>query len=653
MSSTDVDGEILGKRLVKRRKTSVSDPTTSSIPKHRGSRKNDGRLKVMLDMPLDILYEVFSHLTPADLIHLARTSKSLRLLLLSRRSSFIWRSVRTQVPGPTVPNPPEDMSEPSWANLIFGGPFCSNCGKRGVNRIDFALRRRLCQACVAEGLVTFQKIPTKLWGLFPVVPDMVPYTNSSRCGDRTIGKRYYWIQDLYNMHMRLEEWNSSNLTQEIICKYYDEEVRISREIVAGAQEFEEWTKDVSRWRITNANTMRLARRNEINQRCLAMGFDRSDLDSFAFSMLPGVRSEKPLTKKAWSLMQLRLTSWLTDRMRSRVKNCRSEKVQAIFNSLVGSLIPSQHCYLPSKNLSRYKLEALPCFQPLMQKDPREDIPDSVWVEAAHRHLEEAATSMRDKFIAMLPPGNYEAALPLKFISMYASTMELQAARKGLGNFAGPLELAISVFISDVNGRRNILIGRDLCNAWTSIIGFELTTDLYLKFYPRGSNIAATLVTLAGMDPEKTTTSAMDQRILFFRCNECSSDTDGNWVHSWRYWVLATPVHNHAPSQLEFVDRTKNDIALYEENTDAMDCFEGECACCNHCNHSENRSDAIWAIFQHLRSVHDLASEDVVEDEDFFRRPQPGFPQRPRLAGRIQSQTWSTGGCPAHETNPCI
>ncbi|TFY72167.1 hypothetical protein EVG20_g834 [Dentipellis fragilis] len=456
MSSTGVDGGYHRTLAVKRRKTSESNSEALSMHKHRGSRKNDGRLKVMLEMPLDVLYEVFSHLAPADLIQLTRTSKSLRLLLLSRKSNFIWRSVRTQVPGPAVPNPPEDMSEPSWANLIFGGPFCSNCGRKGSLIIPAASHH--------AGLST-----------------------ASRCGDRTIGKKYYWIRDLCDMHNRLmEESNRSSLADGVICKYYEKEARASREIVTSARHFEEWVKDGSLWRIENAMTMRLTRINEIKQRCLAMGFDSIDLESIGFLMLPGVRSERPLT---------------------------------------------------TKDLSRDELEALPCVQNLMRKDPREDIPVSLWDEAAQRFFMEWVTPIRDKFIAMLPPGNYEAAQPMKFISMNASATELQAARKGLGSFAGPLELAISVFVSDTNGRRNILIGRDLCNAWKGIKGVDIPVGLDFKFYPDGSNTAARTVALAGMDPEKTTTSAMDEKVLFFRCNECGFDRDGGWwVHSWRYWA---------------------------------------------------------------------------------------------------------------------
>ena len=66
-----------------------------------------------------------------------------------------------------VPDPPEDMSEPAWALLLFGPAVCSvrrqsfsrivsilshdfwpqQCSTKNVHRVDFGLRRRLCVAC--------------------------------------------------------------------------------------------------------------------------------------------------------------------------------------------------------------------------------------------------------------------------------------------------------------------------------------------------------------------------------------------------------------------------------------------------------------------------------------------------------------------------
>ena len=60
-----------------------------------------------------------------DLVNLARTNKALRQVLMSRKSIWVWLVVRRNAGATTVPDPPNDMSEPAWALLLFGPAVCS------------------------------------------------------------------------------------------------------------------------------------------------------------------------------------------------------------------------------------------------------------------------------------------------------------------------------------------------------------------------------------------------------------------------------------------------------------------------------------------------------------------------------------------------
>jgi hypothetical protein len=99
-----------------------------------------------------------------DLLNLARTSKTLRQVLMSRKSMSVWIATRRNAGATVVPQPPEDMAEPAWAQLLFGPAICSvrsplfrsedklncesqQCSARNIHRVDFALRRRLCTIC--------------------------------------------------------------------------------------------------------------------------------------------------------------------------------------------------------------------------------------------------------------------------------------------------------------------------------------------------------------------------------------------------------------------------------------------------------------------------------------------------------------------------
>ena len=74
---------------------------------------------------------MLSHLHPLDLLHLCRTTKLLRSMLLNRSAAFLWRRCMANVPYhplnpgvPDVPPKPDDLNEPQWANLLYGKVGC-------------------------------------------------------------------------------------------------------------------------------------------------------------------------------------------------------------------------------------------------------------------------------------------------------------------------------------------------------------------------------------------------------------------------------------------------------------------------------------------------------------------------------------------------
>ncbi|TCD66483.1 hypothetical protein EIP91_001308 [Steccherinum ochraceum] len=85
---------------------------SAARPVVRGRR---GSLQDLPAMPLDILIEVFSYLQPLDILYLARTSKTLRALLMNKLSAMFWRVARKNVEG--FPDCPPFLSEPAEATI--------------------------------------------------------------------------------------------------------------------------------------------------------------------------------------------------------------------------------------------------------------------------------------------------------------------------------------------------------------------------------------------------------------------------------------------------------------------------------------------------------------------------------------------------------
>lgn len=74
--------------------------------------------------PLVYVLQVFRHMEPLDLLHLARTSKALRAILMTRRHANVWKAACANVPG--LPPCPDAVPVPLYASLLF----CTFCHVR-------------------------------------------------------------------------------------------------------------------------------------------------------------------------------------------------------------------------------------------------------------------------------------------------------------------------------------------------------------------------------------------------------------------------------------------------------------------------------------------------------------------------------------------
>ncbi|KIK62817.1 hypothetical protein GYMLUDRAFT_41699 [Collybiopsis luxurians FD-317 M1] len=97
------------------------------------------------DVPLELMFEVFSYLDAGDLLNLARTNRDLRGFLTSKSSQFIWRRARANLEN--LPPIPKDLNELQYADLLFG-VHCHICGRKGHCEPTFwSFRMRCCKVC--------------------------------------------------------------------------------------------------------------------------------------------------------------------------------------------------------------------------------------------------------------------------------------------------------------------------------------------------------------------------------------------------------------------------------------------------------------------------------------------------------------------------
>ncbi|KAI9571240.1 hypothetical protein HD554DRAFT_2169086 [Boletus coccyginus] len=119
-------------------------PTKRRIKSSRELREHKEQL---VDMPLDVLIEIFSLLDPLDLLHLARTTKVLRAFLLNpRKSSALWKTAIRNVKD--FPPCPDHLSAPAYTHLAFV-PVCHGCFCP-CETVEWGLRMRCCPSCVPK-----------------------------------------------------------------------------------------------------------------------------------------------------------------------------------------------------------------------------------------------------------------------------------------------------------------------------------------------------------------------------------------------------------------------------------------------------------------------------------------------------------------------
>ncbi|KAN0105528.1 hypothetical protein V8E52_010933 [Russula decolorans] len=292
--------------------------------KRRVQGRPRGRLQNILSLSFDVLFLILSELGPMDLVNLARTSKALRQVLMSRKSMWVWIAVRRNAGAVMVPDPPEDMSEPAWALLLFGPAVCSQCSTKNVHRVDFVLRRRLCITCKKRNLVHSVNLRCRCPDLKESVMDLLPYTkNGGWTQRRTSNGRYYWKQDLYDIAKKFTELEEDRDTgkagaHERLKSFRAKRILLADSIVQSCAEFENWAEKEAEAQARNSRERMAERRKALKNRILAAGYEIADIDFIGMHTVPSANVDKELTENAWRRIRTKVESKLSSARERRL-----------------------------------------------------------------------------------------------------------------------------------------------------------------------------------------------------------------------------------------------------------------------------------------------------------------------------------------------
>ncbi|KAM5534534.1 hypothetical protein V8D89_006006 [Ganoderma adspersum] len=243
----------------------VALATPSSSRRYLRGRR--GGLEGMPTMPLDILFEIFGFLHPRDVVNLARTSKAFRTLLMSRDSAAFWRQARRKLKD--LPDPPNYLSEPAYANLLFF-PHCHNCLKPNIQNVVWLFAARFCKACYRSSFtLSTGEQETLMWQMTNV--DGKPLQMANLVYSEKIVRRYKGKIFKPEIATMRAEWAA--------LKDYEEREKYvlkRREFVAECKAFSErlslWKETYDATRSSELNDLREERLRAVKERLYDEGW---------------------------------------------------------------------------------------------------------------------------------------------------------------------------------------------------------------------------------------------------------------------------------------------------------------------------------------------------------------------------------------------
>ncbi|KAK1219727.1 hypothetical protein PQX77_017533 [Marasmius sp. AFHP31] len=336
-------------------------------------RKRSKLHKLLLTIPLDLLYTIFSYLPPKSLLSLACVNRTFRSTLLSPETTFVWTRVRKSC---KAPEPWEEMGEVEWVRLLFGGTHCQLCGSRGIPKIEFILMKRICLSCVRQNGVSKRNFKNNYPDGDKRALDLVIATDGTserffwalatsflilfhaHAGGRKASHTHYY--NCSEIERVLEEMKACKDETELE-KYTEERKKYLERLSAHVAVCSTWmTSDY--WRqVEDALQVKEERFAAIKSRLKEMGYVDEDIESIKSET--GVSKDTPLTEQSWLRMKKKLSeSVLSFRVRRLLNNIHSTSSTSTSDpstSTTPETFVTSRCALITHRYYDYKRSVIP------------------------------------------------------------------------------------------------------------------------------------------------------------------------------------------------------------------------------------------------------------------------------------------------------
>lgn len=338
VSSELVVGRRVSTRQAKRQRVSAveseqCEEDVADVPKRKRARRGPlvGRLASLMEMPMDILFEIFGHLNPLDVLRLARTTKEFRRLLMHRSSRCIWIAARNNLPD--LPDCPPYMSEPQFANLVFD-THCHECLAPNTRSVDWRLARRICMKCTKDCMIEEG---------YCYMTESSHLAVPSKYGKR--GRPCYYKRDLEEYQRRKASLTDPKKREEFVG---ERRARVAEMNKHGAL-LEAWALRQATARSSELEQLRSARKQAIIEELTKLGwgpeieqiYPSDDLGSHRL-----VKQPTRLTPRIWSNIRPEMIKHMEDLRAVRLQRERKALVSSRKQTAVSVLRTYKREHLP-------------------------------------------------------------------------------------------------------------------------------------------------------------------------------------------------------------------------------------------------------------------------------------------------------------------
>ncbi|TFK33282.1 hypothetical protein BDQ12DRAFT_691362 [Crucibulum laeve] len=290
-------------------------------------RKKAGKLSSLLELPLDVLFEIFAHLHPADLLKMTRLNKEFRKLLMHRSTIGLWKDALANVSG--LPEYPDTMTEIEW--------HCHYCLST-VRTVEWTFRKRICTSCARDQLVKCNRYMYMVSD-----PDFI-LAVPTRAGKK---QATYYLAEHYNA---VEKEYHALETDEARAEYLKQKKAEAQDIMNHAKLCERWLQSQQMSRTDELQKLREERKVAIEKKLREFGWGK-DLDNIRrFDLrledLKAVRQPHRLTERVWMNIKDSVLELMAGVRKRRLQNeledliiARKSSAVRVFREYKNALLP--------------------------------------------------------------------------------------------------------------------------------------------------------------------------------------------------------------------------------------------------------------------------------------------------------------------------